>query len=436
MGKHYSTITEVFDFGPHISRIILDVGCSLAGARPDAAQFEVAVTRSALQGKGFVWPQFMGEKPDDSMEGMRTVTDVYVSDREGRPFDSGSHLTLELACHPMEGLGSIIRFDGTYNVSVHVAYTVTQKFPLSTNSGVLEGMVFTEDDGNRILYAEQLREGTFLHPHTPLSYVYYEPPTARDAKLPLIIWLHGAGEGGREPLISVIGNKVVNLISPDIQSRFGGAYLLAPQSPTYWMDDGCGEISLSGGSIYVEALDGLITQFLEDHPSIDPNRIYIGGCSNGGFMTMKMILHSPGRYAAAFPICEALPDAVIPDEGIRSIARLPIWFTHSRTDTVVAPEEFVIPTYQRLLAAGGENVHFTFWDRVEDSTGHYKAQDGSPFEYMGHWSWIPMLNNECRLDYDGKPITLNGKPVAILDWLAAQRKHPENIQTEGISPEI
>ena len=30
-GRHYATITEVFDFGPHISRIILDTECELAG---------------------------------------------------------------------------------------------------------------------------------------------------------------------------------------------------------------------------------------------------------------------------------------------------------------------------------------------------------------------------------------------------------------------
>lgn len=422
MKKHYSTVTEVFDFGPHISKVILDVGSDLAGARPEPAQFEVAVSRTAEQGKELVWPQFMGEKPEDSTEGLRTVTNLYVSDKEGHPSDSGSHLTLELLCHPLQSLGSVIWFNGTYNVSVQTAYTVTQKAPLSTNGGVLKDMIFTENDGNRILLADRLQTGSFSHPLTPLSYVYYEPPAAKDSSHPLIIWLHGAGEGGSEPLITVIGNKVVNLLSPEIQRLFGGAYLLAPQSPTYWMDDGGGEISLSGSSIYVDALDGLISRFLTEHPAVDRNRIYIGGCSNGGFMTMKMILHTPERYAAAFPVCEALPDAVISDGEIQSIARLPIWFTHSRTDTVVAPEEFVIPTYRRLVDAGNENAHFTFWDKVEDATGLYKAQDGSPFEYMGHWSWIPMLNNECRLDYDRRPVTLCGKPVTILEWLAGQRK--------------
>lgn len=422
MSRHYKTITEVFDFGPHISKIILDTGCKLAGAVLTPSQFEVEVTRTAVQGADFVWPQFMGVRPDDSMRGTRTITGLYVSNADGAPAESGTHLTLEMYCHPMQGLGSTIRFDGHYNVSVNVECRITQKEPVRTDAGILEDMVFDENDGNQVIYGDLLQEGTFAHPDTPLSYVYYEPQTSGSSIYPLIIWLHGAGEGGHEPAIAATGNKVVNLISPEIQDYFGGAFLLAPQSPTYWMDDGSGEISLSGNSVYVDALDALITDFVDSHPAVDKNRIYLGGCSNGGFMTMKMILHTPDRFAAAFPVCEALPDAAISDEEIRSIAHLPIWFTQAKTDTLVIPDNFVVPTWKRLVAAGNTDAHLTLWDKVTDSTGLYQAEDGSPFEYMGHWSWIPMLNNECRLDYDGTPVTIDGKPVTILEWLAAQRQ--------------
>ena len=41
---------------------------------------------------------------------------------------------------------------------------------------------------------------------------------------------------------------------------------------------------------------------------------------------------------------------------------------------------------------------------------------------MGHFAWIPVFNNDCRLDYDGKPVVTDGRETAILDWLAAQRR--------------
>ncbi len=105
--------------------------------------------------------------------------------------------------------------------------------------------------------------------------------------------------------------------------------------------------------------------------------------------------------------------------GIRD---LPIWFTHAKNDPVVKPEETVVPTYRRLLAAGAKNVHFTFWDSIKDIHEGFRDQEGNPFEYMGHFAWIPLLNNDCRLDYDGKPVTVDGKDVSLLEWLALQKK--------------
>lgn len=108
-------------------------------------------------------------------------------------------------------------------------------------------------------------------------------------------------------------------------------------------------------------------------------------------------------------------------EDILKLKDLPIWFTHAKTDPVVVPDDFVVPTYERL-AKVNPNAHFTYWDKVLDHTGTQKNADGTPFEYIGHWSWIPMLNDECVLDYDGKPVITDGKETPILEWMAAQKK--------------
>jgi predicted peptidase len=420
----YYTITEVFDFGPHISKVILDIGEPLSGAALSCDQFSVHVERCSTKGEDFIWPVFMGEKPDDSMSGNREITRLYPSDQDGNPSENGTCLTLELYCDPRLGIGSIIRFDGIFNVYVKVSYTITQDKPLTLASGkVLKNMIFNEDGGNRILYGEWLQTAHFPDLPHPLSCVYYEPEVADDEKIPLIIWLHGAGEGGAEPSIAAIGNKVVNLISPEIQALFGGkTYLLAPQCTTMWMDDGSGEYTNSGISMYTESLEALIDSFVKSHPHIDQSRIYLGGCSNGGFMTMRMLLRNPKRYAAAFPVCEALYDAAISDDEIQTLAGIPIWLVHSMNDPVVKPEDYVLPTYQRIMAAGASDVHFTYYDQIVDQTGLYKDENGNPYEYIGHWAWIPMLNNECTTDFDGSSVMVNGKPASILEWLAAHQK--------------
>lgn len=112
------------------------------------------------------------------------------------------------------------------------------------------------------------------------------------------------GEGGTDPSIDLLANKVTVLADVPFQKCMNQAYVLVPQCPTMWMDDGKGEYkSDTKDSIYTKSLFELIDSYVKENRDIDTNRIYIGGCSNGGYMTMEMLLHYPHYFAAAFPIC-------------------------------------------------------------------------------------------------------------------------------------
>ncbi|MNR54363.1 hypothetical protein D3C85_1745310 [compost metagenome] len=67
-------------------------------------------------------------------------------------------------------------------------------------------------------------------------------------------------------------------------------------------------------------------------------------------------------------------------------------------------------------------MHFSFFDKVVDIHGLFADAKGEPFNYIGHFSWIYALNDDCRLDYDGKPVVVEGKEVSLMDWLAMQSK--------------
>ena len=70
-----------------------------------------------------------------------------------------------------------------------------------------------------------------------LNYRYFSPVDDDHAN-PLIIWLHGAGEGGSNNETQITGNQgAVAFASKDAQDIFGGAYVVAPQSPDCWMDE-------------------------------------------------------------------------------------------------------------------------------------------------------------------------------------------------------
>jgi hypothetical protein len=90
---------------------------------------------------------------------------------------------------------------------------------------------------------------------------------------------------------------------------------------------------------------------------------------------------------------------------------------HSADDQTTRPELTVLPVYERLKAAGAGNVHLSYYDHVVDITGFF---GGDGYRYNGHWSWIYLHANESRLDRDGTPVTVAGRPVTVMEWLSAQ----------------
>jgi len=156
-----------------------------------------------------------------------------------------------------------------------------------------------------------------------------------------------------------------------------------------------------------------------DHPDIDSDRIYVGGCSNGGYMSLKLILEHPDYFAASYISALAFQSQYISDEQMESIRDVPIWFVHSADDPTTIPERTVLPVYKRLKAADSKNVHLSFYDHVVDISGFYGGED---FHYNGHWSWIYSHANQCRRDYDGSLVEVDGRSVTIMEWMAAQSK--------------
>jgi predicted peptidase len=171
--------------------------------------------------------------------------------------------------------------------------------------------------------------------------------------------------------------------------------------------------------VYNEALFALIQEYVSKNPNIDPKRIYVGGCSNGGYMSLKLIIEHPDYFAAGFISALAYHNEFISDAQIQKIKNVPMWFVHSKDDPTTVADLTAVPLFNRLKAVGAKNVFFSLYDHVTDITGFY---GGENYRYNGHWSWIYSHANTARTDFDGSPVMLNGRPVTIMEWLAAQKK--------------
>ena len=415
-------LVEGFEFGPAI------VGVKL--------NFEGKVKKGDLQGKQFV------VKTNRSN---RTVKSVDLCDQEGQIIDAEEsryvRISLEMRYSgwgPSDGASCF-----TYANSVNNwTDNITAEAQLASGQTLKVG----DDEYTSSFKFSTIRSRIVLSTrdwgeaksHTAegytLTYKDYQTDALREDGVlnPLVIWLHGMGEGGTDPDIALLGNDVTALGEEEIQSHFikgkqKGAYVLAAQTPTYWMNSGTGSINNGvGHSIYTKTLKSLIDKYIADNGDIDMNRIYVGGCSNGGYMTMEMAVTYGNFFRAFYPCCEAYSDSFVTDEDIQKLKDLPMWFIHAANDTTVNPDNFTLATYKRLKDAGAKDVHLSYFVDVRGTDGNPQGNN-----YQGHYSWIYIFRDEVALDQADynhivAPSTeavkdAQGNTVNLFDWMEAMK---------------
>ncbi|MBE6110877.1 MAG: MBL fold metallo-hydrolase, partial [Erysipelotrichaceae bacterium] len=412
------------DWGPAVEKTVITLDEEITAESLDPDKFFVTETKEA-----FDWSAF---QPTEAVT-ERKVLDVYLSDEKGEVINAASGKTITVVMYISPNEGSPFYYDvatgfnrwvDKYNLSVSGKAKAGEE---TVKISVASDIDFYDNDQWFSPVADLFKQDTFeASDGTPIVYGEFAP-AEDDHKNALFIWLHGAGEGtnkGRnDNYIDLLGNKITAFAGEEFQSLFEGAYVVTPQAPTMWMDGGDGGYqSGDKGSVYEPALFEFIEDYVKNNDDVDPDRIIIGGCSNGGYMTMEMIIKHPDYFYKAYPICEAFADEFITDEQIQALADsgMGIWFTFADADTTVNPAETSIPTYNRLKEAGAD-VHKTQWADVHDTTGRFTDAEGNPYVYAGHWSWIYFDNNENFCDDCG---------LNEWEWLA--EKKSEAIGTQVI----
>lgn len=370
----------------------------------------------------------------------RNVLSAYPSDSRGAFNPDGEYIALGLEKAEGRGLG-LTKGKGVWKEEYSVKVGLKKGKVLKVGKQKFTAVECETDKAltDFVSEADYFNKGTFTGKATgkagdiTLTYASYEPWSLKgDGKAnPLVIWLHGGGEGGRDVSITLLGNEVVSLIRPQIQSHFtteggaNGAYVLSIQCETMWMSKADG--SMSHGdypSLYSDVLKSCIDDFVDRHPDVDRNRIYLGGCSNGGYMTMNMLIRHPKYFAAGFPTCEAYMSEFISDREIKALAEENIWIVQSYDDTTVDPKTHCIPTFQRIVKAGGKNVWMSMFENVQ-------GMDNPGQKLYGHFSWCYLFNDAVTMSQeqsegDVKPSNNGGGSVApqghanIYEWMNAQ----------------
>ena len=410
----YATVTSLGDFGPWISKVVLDLPCTVRTNDVDANSFHIYVERHERSGEVLMRKERGAGHAAPSV-GYVDVLAAYPCDECGRKLAFGTHVALEVAEQRLTIEGGVM---GSRLLDNQLRITQLVALPGNDGDDPTCGLVFDTCRGDicpTLKGWSNATQKTAVN-GIALEYGFYEPSfkaedsacfnpfapetTVVPQKAPLVVYLHGAGEGK--------GNT---------QRYFGGfAWVLVPQSPTFWMDNGVEQLGHSNQSIYSPVIKALIDEFVAEHADrIDTDRIVVAGLSNGGFMTLRLCADYPDFFAAGLPCCAPWYNAT--DEDVAALAKTPLWFTHSKGDELVAPQETVLPLTTRLRDAGA-NVHLTYFSHVEDLTGRYREADGSPKKTFNHGVWIQQFNDLCYQDFDGGNVLIDGEPVGCWEWSA------------------
>lgn len=182
--------------------------------------------------------------------------------------------------------------------------------------------------------------------HNYLLHVPKDKRHAINGKLPMIVFLHGAGERGDNiELLKVHGppKKINN--GEDLPF-----IVLSPQCKenTRWNP---------------QTIKILIDQILKEYP-VDDKRIYLTGLSMGGFGTWDLAVKYPYKFAAIAPICGG--SELHAWDATMHLTEMPIWTFHGAMDQVV-PLEGTVRIVQALRQAGSNPKLTIYPDANHDS---------------------------------------------------------------------
>ncbi|MDR1537358.1 MAG: glycoside hydrolase family 3 C-terminal domain-containing protein [Clostridiales bacterium] len=341
-----------------------------------------------------------------------TVSSAYLSatpelDPSGEGDSGGEYIILELA-------NSFT--DPGYSILYYNFMSGRNNFELASFAVSRGDSTYALNSSEPVLY-DNLDNWELNETAGNLKYQLYTPEDAGSG-VPLVVWIHGMGEGGSgddagyNGIMQILGNEGgVGWVDAASENPSLKAFVAAPQAYSSWdWADGGAQRQPVEQWEDVARIDGMIKEILSNNPGIDSERIYVAGCSMGGGQTFAQLIYSEStgeaaKFAGAFPICPAMP---LTPEDAEIIKDVPIWVFQAANDTTVNPD-YVREGVNYLIAAGAK-IQYTEYDDV-----YVNGND-----YNGHWSWVRVLNNE---DY-------------VIDWLFDENKSISSPGTQLVSPRV
>lgn len=164
---------------------------------------------------------------------------------------------------------------------------------------------------------------------------YVTPKLMANIKIPLVLFLHGAGERGDDNALQLVHG--VQPILGYCEKQGIAIALIAPQCPIdqRWVErltTACPPRLTPAPTPSIQLVSELLADRCKALP-IDSSRILVTGLSMGGYGTWDLLERNPDLFAAAIPVCGAGDSTLA-----WKVRKVPIWAFHGKMDSVVPVE--------------------------------------------------------------------------------------------------
>lgn len=221
---------------------------------------------------------------------------------------------------------------------------------------------------------------THIEGNDTLPFLLYcsEKAEAMEEALPLVVFLHGAGERGNDNT-EQLRHCIHFFLDDSVTTRYP-FLLLAPQCPAEqrWVNT---DWRLLSHEMEAEPTAQLREVFavidsLVASGTVDASRVYISGISMGGYGVWDAIQRQPERFAAAIAICGG------GDPHYASAMKdMPVYIFHGQRDKLVKPSRSQ-QMFEALQAAGNTEAVYVLYPDL----GHFCWDQA--FSTPGLFQWL------------------------------------------------
>ena len=223
---------------------------------------------------------------------------------------------------------------------------------------------------------------------------------------PLILFLHGGGNGGYEGERDNNKHIVTDYGPVNFAEDYPDLYVMAPMAVEARRDlrsfnpnrrfGQSGALDVPGCGWcreYLGQVADIIRRMIAEG-KVDGKRVYVTGMSMGGAGTIRAMSVAADLFAACVPVCPTMTPETF---AILKSLRRPVWVASAYIDHTLYRHKYLVDAVLHLRDSGNSDAHLTLYGPEELEKYDIAITPDLPYPRLfgeNHNSWVPTYKNE------------------------------------------